>query len=168
MQCGCVSSFRDERLLLLKPAASIPMKHERHNAIRELVAAAPISNQDELRRKLVHQGFDVNQATLSRDMRELKLYKGPTGYALPNGNAAEEDDERPSVAEVLYSFGLRVKQARSLLVLITIHAERSRWPWPSIMKSGTRWWARSRATTPCSSSAPKMGRRRRCARGWKR
>src|SRR5450432_2921289 len=120
MQCGCVSSFRDERLLLLKPAASIPMKHERHNAIRELVAAAPISNQDELRRKLVHQGFDVTQATLSRDMRELHLYKGPSGYALPNGNAAEEDD-RPSVAEVLYGFGLKVKQAQNLLVLITTH-----------------------------------------------
>ena len=49
------------------------MKHERHNAIRELVAAAPISNQDELRRKLVGQGFDVTQATLSRDFRELHL-----------------------------------------------------------------------------------------------
>ena len=94
------------------------MKHERHNAIRELVAAAPISNQDELRRKLVGQGFDVTQATLSRDFRELHLYKGPQGYALP-ADAVEEEDDQPSVAEVLYSFGLKVKQAQNQLVLIT-------------------------------------------------
>ena len=93
------------------------MKHERHNAIRELVAAAPISNQNELRRKLVHQGFDVTQATLSRDFRELHLSKGPFGYALPNG-AGEEEDE-PAVEEVLGSFGLKVKQAQNQLVLIT-------------------------------------------------
>lgn len=94
------------------------MKHERHNAIRELIAAAPISNQDELRRKLVSQGFDVTQATLSRDFRELHLYKGPLGYALPV-NRVEEEDDQPSVAEVLYSFGLKVKQAQNQLVLIT-------------------------------------------------
>ncbi|HEY0759817.1 MAG TPA: ArgR family transcriptional regulator [Acidisarcina sp.] len=95
------------------------MKLERHNAIRELVAAAPIYNQDELRRKLVHQGFDVTQATLSRDFRELRLYKGPLGYALPNGNGADDEDDQPSVAEVLTSFGLKVKQAQNQLVLIT-------------------------------------------------
>lgn len=95
------------------------MKHERHNAIRELVAAAPISNQDELRRKLVKQGFDVTQATLSRDFRELHLYKGPAGYALPNGNGADEDDDQPTVEEVLGSFGLKIKQAQNQLVLIT-------------------------------------------------
>ncbi|HEY0795331.1 MAG TPA: ArgR family transcriptional regulator [Acidisarcina sp.] len=94
------------------------MKYERHNAIRELVAASPISNQDELRRKLVNQGFDVTQATLSRDFRELNLYKGPLGYALPVDNGEEEDDQ-PAVTEVLYSFGLKVKQAQNQLVLIT-------------------------------------------------
>ena len=61
------------------------MKPERHSVIREIVASTPVASQHQLRRKLVRRGFDVTQATLSRDIRELRLYKGPGGYALPNG-----------------------------------------------------------------------------------
>jgi transcriptional regulator of arginine metabolism len=95
------------------------MKQDRHTAIRELVAGAPIGSQDELRRRLVKRGFEVTQATLSRDIHELHLYKGPHGYAAPNGLALEEDDDLPQTAEMLRSFGLRVKQAMNQLVLIT-------------------------------------------------
>ena len=95
-------------------------KHERHTTIRQLVAAEPITSQDELRRKLVRRGFDVTQATLSRDIHELQLYKGPNGYAIPNGNGHfEEEDDRPAVDEVLSSFGLSVRQAQNQLVLRT-------------------------------------------------
>jgi transcriptional regulator of arginine metabolism len=94
-------------------------KYDRHNAIRELVANASVTSQDELRRKLVRRGFDVTQATLSRDIHEMRLYKGPNGYALPNGVDAEEGDDMPSIHEVLESFGLKVKQAQNQLVLIT-------------------------------------------------
>src|SRR5579863_535694 len=86
------------------------MKYQRHNAIRELVAHSLVANQDELRRKLRRRGFEVTQATLSRDIHELRLSKGPGGYALPNGNgngsfpAPVEDDAPPSVAEVIESF----------------------------------------------------------------
>lgn len=97
------------------------MKHERHNAIRELLATAQITNQDELRRKLLKRGFEVTQATLSRDIHELRIYKGPSGYALPNGNgAAEADDGPPSVAEVLEGFGLRVRHAMNQVILRTV------------------------------------------------
>ncbi len=93
------------------------MKQHRHTAIRELVAGTPIGSQDELRRRLVKRGFEVTQATLSRDIHELHLYKGPNGYAVPNGTAY--DDDMPQTAEMLKSFGLRVKQALNQLVLIT-------------------------------------------------
>ncbi len=98
-------------------------KLDRHSAIRDLVASAStanaaITNQDELRRKLARRGFEVTQATLSRDIRDLQLVKGRYGYALANGGD-EEDDDAPSVAEVLASFGLRVRQAQNLLVLGT-------------------------------------------------
>jgi transcriptional regulator of arginine metabolism len=95
-------------------------KYDRHNAIRELVGAASVSSQDELRRRLVRHGFDVTQATLSRDIREMRLYKGPNGYGLPNGNGGEEEeDNMPSIREMLESFGLKVKQAQNQLVLMT-------------------------------------------------
>src|SRR5271155_1905871 len=83
------------------------MKQDRHVAIRELVAGAPIGSQDELRRRLVKRGFEVTQATLSRDIHELHLYKGPNGYAAPNG-ATFADDELPQTSEMLSSFALRV------------------------------------------------------------
>ena len=39
-----------------------------------------MGSQDSLQQKLKRKGFDVGQATLSRDLRELKLVKGPEGY----------------------------------------------------------------------------------------
>jgi len=84
-----------------------------------LIAQRPIASQDELRRKLVRRGFDVTQATLSRDIHELRIYKGPGGYALPNGNGHDEQDDLPDVDEVMSSFGLKVKQAQNQLVLVT-------------------------------------------------
>jgi transcriptional regulator of arginine metabolism len=98
------------------------MKQDRHTAIRELVSGAPIGSQDELRRRLVKRGFEVTQATLSRDIHELHLYKGPNGYAAPNGAAIDdEEDALPDTAEMLRSFGLKVKQAINQLVVITIN-----------------------------------------------
>ena len=95
------------------------MKLQRHTAIRELLANTSIANQDELRRKLAEKGFHVTQATLSRDINELKLSKGPTGYSLPAALPLE-DDGLPGIRDVLRSFGLEVRQATNLLVVITI------------------------------------------------
>jgi transcriptional regulator of arginine metabolism len=66
------------------------MKYQRHNAIRELLASSLVTNQDELRRKLHRRGIKVTQATLSRDIHELRLSKGPGGYSLPNGQAMNQ------------------------------------------------------------------------------
>jgi transcriptional regulator of arginine metabolism len=103
------------------------MKLERHNAIRNLVSSSLIYSQDELRRKLRRRGFAVTQATLSRDLHELHLFKGPTGYSVPNGNgngngaqATEVDDRPPSVADVLNTFGMRSRQAMNQVVIATV------------------------------------------------
>jgi transcriptional regulator of arginine metabolism len=101
------------------------MKTQRLNVIRQVLSGTPVASQDELRRKLRSRGIRVTQATLSRDMHELRLSKGPGGYALPNGNgtgiaAAVEDDTPPSVPEVLESFGLRVRRATNLVVVRTV------------------------------------------------
>ncbi len=96
------------------------MKQQRHDAIRQVIRSAPILNQDELRRKLRRRGFDVTQATLSRDIHEIHLYKGPNGYALANGhNGADEPEGMTSISSVLNAFGLKVNQALNQLVLIT-------------------------------------------------
>jgi transcriptional regulator of arginine metabolism len=98
-------------------------KSQRHNAIRELVAGSLVTNQDELRRKLRHRGFAVTQATLSRDIHELRLFKGPGGYTLPKSDAAgsaDEDNAPPTLAEMIESFGLRARQAMNQVVVSTV------------------------------------------------
>src|SRR5580698_10052125 len=91
-----------------------PMKTQRQNAILKLISTVTVTSQDELRRRLARQGFDVTQATLSRDLHELRLFKGPAGYSLPQ-NAPDEDDDLPSFAEMMASFGLSVQQALNQL-----------------------------------------------------
>lgn len=94
------------------------MKQQRHAVIRELLLASSVANQDDLRRKLASRGFHVTQATLSRDMHELRLFKGPAGYSLP-GSQDQDEDDLPGIREILRSFGLEVRQAVNLLVLVT-------------------------------------------------
>jgi transcriptional regulator of arginine metabolism len=102
------------------------MKHQRLDAIREVLAKSAVANQDDLRRKLRRRGIEVTQATLSRDIHELRLSKGPGGYSLPNGHrstsaaALAEDDGPPSVEEMIESFVLRVKQAMNQIVVRTV------------------------------------------------
>jgi transcriptional regulator of arginine metabolism len=96
------------------------MKTLRHNAIRELVAQSQVASQDELRRKLRRRGFAVTQATLSRDIHELRLSKGPGGYSLSKiAGSAAEDYSPPSLEEMLEGFGLRVRRALNQVVLAT-------------------------------------------------
>jgi transcriptional regulator of arginine metabolism len=92
------------------------LKTHRHSAIKDLLVKTTVTNQDELRQKLSTRGFNVTQATLSRDIRDLKLVKGPSGYALP---ADLGEDDLPDTAGVLQDFGLEVRQAQNLLVLLT-------------------------------------------------
>ena len=54
------------------------VKEQRQQAILDLVAKASISSQDGLRQSLDEIGFEVTQATLSRDLRELNVVKTAT------------------------------------------------------------------------------------------
>ena len=64
------------------------MKIRRQMKILELIEREEIGTQEELAEKLRQSGFDVTQATVSRDIKELRLIKVPTGdhtyrYAAP-------------------------------------------------------------------------------------
>lgn len=65
------------------------MKSRRHAVIRNLIAAGEIYSQHELAQLLAREGIEATQATLSRDLAELGVLKGPDGYQLPGtGNPA--------------------------------------------------------------------------------
>ena len=51
------------------------MKYKRHQKIIEIISENDIDTQDELINRLRIEGFDVTQATISRDIRDLKLVK---------------------------------------------------------------------------------------------
>lgn len=53
------------------------LKRLRQRAIRQLIASRPVGSQRELVDALTAQGFDVTQATVSRDIAELGLLKAP-------------------------------------------------------------------------------------------
>ncbi len=68
------------------------MKTRRQSAILDAVRGRPVRSQEQLRRLIRASGFDVTQATLSRDIRELGLVKGGAdgAYQAPataNGHA---------------------------------------------------------------------------------
>ncbi len=70
------------------------MKVKRHNKILEIIENYNIETQEELIAKLKLAGFDVTQATVSRDIRELKLLKqmsdmGTYKYVVPKNNGSE-------------------------------------------------------------------------------
>ena len=54
------------------------MKSARHQAILDLIEQHPIDRQEDLLAHLREEGFDVTQATVSRDIRELQLVKTAT------------------------------------------------------------------------------------------
>jgi transcriptional regulator of arginine metabolism len=123
---SAVSAQRTAHLLCAQVEWVQEMKVQRLNVIREVLANTHVTSQDELRRKLRRRGIHVTQATLSRDIHELQLSKGPSGYSLPNGHgrieaaAVEEDDQPPTLNEMIDSFGLRVRQAMNQVVVSTV------------------------------------------------
>ena len=65
------------------------MKKNRQEKMLELISRYEIDTQDELIARLREHGYDVTQATISRDIRELKISKMTTGkgtyrYVLPS------------------------------------------------------------------------------------
>jgi len=71
------------------------MKTQRHAAILKIVRRQHVASQEQLREALRAEGFDVTQATLSRDIRELGLAK----VAAPDGGShyASPPDGAPAI-----------------------------------------------------------------------
>src|ERR1700682_1839574 len=94
-------------------------KRFRQGQILKLLANEAIASQDELRRRLAHLKLRVTQATLSRDLRELRLVKTAEGYRPLSAAAAEEASSVPALARALKEFLLDVRPAQNMLVLKT-------------------------------------------------
>ena len=71
-------------------------------------------SQDELRKKLAKTWLPpLRRRPCPATFDELRVMKGPNGYALSD-NGDDEDDDMPGIKEVLFNFGMEVKQAQNL------------------------------------------------------
>lgn len=97
------------------------MKRERHAKIIELIGQYAIETQEELADRLNEAGFRVTQATVSRDIRELKLTKiqgenGKQRYMVlkPQGNFSDK------YIRILRDGYASMDMAQNILVIKTV------------------------------------------------
>ena len=114
-------------------------KAYRHGQILNLIRSQPIRTQEDMAQALQRIGIAVTQVTLSRDLRELGLVKGPQGYREPD-RATAPDNEATSLKRTLEEFVRDVKTAQNLVIIHTaagnaqpVGAAIDRQAWPEIV-----------------------------------
>ncbi len=98
------------------------MKKNRHQKIKELVEQFEIETQEELADRLKEAGYTVTQATVSRDIRELKLSKVPMGDGRQKYTILVHSDHYLSdkYIRVLKDGFLSMDMAQNILVVNTV------------------------------------------------
>ena len=107
-----------------RPLSSRAIKRDRQRVLREIVSSQAVSSQHELVELLGARGFEVTQATVSRDITELGLvkvaYDGRHIYAWPADLAAlppADSDER--LRRVLADYPIHIGRSGLTLLLVT-------------------------------------------------
>ena len=98
------------------------MKEKRHEKIIELIEQYDIETQDELADRLRAAGFQVTQATVSRDIRKLKLSKVPgrngrQKYALLTGQNHQMSEKYVGILREAF---VSMDAAQNILVIKTV------------------------------------------------
>ena len=98
------------------------MKIGRHAKIVDLISKYDIETQEELAERLAKEGYQVTQATISRDIRELKLTKistndGRQKYALMQNHGVGMNEK---YLRVLSEGFVSMDMAQSILVVKTV------------------------------------------------
>ena len=97
------------------------MKNKRQKKILELIVRYEIGTQEELMEKLRESGFDVTQATVSRDIREMKLTKVETHGKLHYVAFRETDEDMKEKYERVFREGfISMDNAQNVLVIKTV------------------------------------------------
>ncbi|MDX1493885.1 MAG: arginine repressor [Longimicrobiales bacterium] len=76
-------------------------KRSRHQQILQIIRTHRVTSQEGLRELLLEKGTEVTQATLSRDIRELRLVKVPGADGVGFYSVPEEWDSTPPLESLL-------------------------------------------------------------------
>ncbi len=97
------------------------MKSRRQSAILDVVEHEAMRSQEQLRLRLSARGFDVTQATLSRDIKELGLLKRSSdgAYQPSGGEAASPANALETLGRALAEYLVNIEPVQQLVVLKT-------------------------------------------------
>ena len=99
------------------------MKHGRQSVILEIISQQDIETQGQLMEALAERGIKSTQATLSRDIKDMRLVKelGPKGtYRYSAPAASEKDDLSPRLKTIFRESLVSYDIAQNLIVLKTL------------------------------------------------
>ena len=98
------------------------MKKNRHDKIIELIARHEVETQEQLASLLKDEGYDVTQATVSRDIRQMKLSKQVTedGRQKYVYSTADSEAMQDKYVSVLKAGFVKMDVAQNLLVIKTV------------------------------------------------
>lgn len=97
------------------------MKASRHAKILEIIGKYEVETQEELVARLVREGYAVTQATVSRDIRELKLTKVQVGRGRQKYASIVEPQKDLSKYIRVFKDGFRsMDMAQNILVIKTV------------------------------------------------
>src|SRR4029078_1417939 len=97
------------------------VKARRQAVILDVIQRAPVRSKEQLRRSLRAAGFDVTQATLSRDIRELGLVKGGTdgAYQAPGAATPDGPGSTGMLQRAMAEYLARMDRVQQLVLLRT-------------------------------------------------
>ena len=98
------------------------MKRNRQEAILRVISQYEVETQQELPQRLKEEGFEVTQATVSRDIRDMKLSKMPTGEGHQKYVRFHNDEKHLSgkYVNVLKEGFVSIDMAQNILVVKTV------------------------------------------------
>lgn len=98
------------------------MKKSRQGKVIEIIERYDVETQEELAEYLRKEGFQVTQATVSRDIRELKLTKMPTGKGRQKYVILKQEDSHmgDKYIRVLRDGFVSMDSAQNILVMKTV------------------------------------------------
>ncbi len=87
-------------------------KSKRLDSIKMIISSKEIASQEELLQELAKEGYELTQATLSRDLKQMKVAKAATTngsyvYVLPNDTMYKRTVDMPSVGDMQLQNGFK-------------------------------------------------------------
>tara|TARA_B100001123_G_scaffold192078_1_gene219151 strand:+ start:9151 stop:9603 length:453 start_codon:yes stop_codon:yes gene_type:complete len=98
----------------------VSSKNARQAAVLDVIQTRRVTSQDQLRKLLEKAGFAVTQATVSRDIRELRLVKVPGAEGVGHYTLPEEWESTPPLQNLLPSLYASAVGTGNLLVVRTM------------------------------------------------